>query len=239
MPRKRGDDFESTFIATRRRLQSLGTVIVPAPTTIPPHTHHAIEIISEPEPVTALLDGVNVQEVEEELGYEKLARSGEQPWLGPDPLDMNHFSIDNADDLEVEGTATVREDVVLTGIAGLAKVTGAREVTFVPGAVAEATVNNVRVAHFVGDHVEDEAKIDGLERVVFNAEPTASSIEQPSRMDLNIGVEAGVDYTAAEGRVSWDTLEDVLVAYVASGAGVVAVALGWGAVIAANGLNPA
>jgi len=215
MPRKRGDDFESTFIATRRRLQSLGTVIVPAPTTIPPHTHHAIEIISEPEPVTALLDGVNVQEVEEELGYEKLARSGEQPWLGPDPLDMNHFDVTNVADAEIESDLTMS------------------------GPVGEAIVNGPRVIHMAGDHVDDEAKVDGLERVVFNNEPTASSIEQPSRVDLNIGVEAGVSYTAAEGRVSWDTLEDVLVAYVASGAGVVAVALGWGAVIAANGYNPA
>ena len=215
MPRKRGDDFESSFIATRRRLQSLGTVIVPAPTTIPPHTHHAIEIISEPEPVTALLDGVNVQEVEEELGYEKLARSGEQPWLGPDPLDMNHFDVTNVADAEIESDLTMS------------------------GPVGEAIVNGPRVIHMAGDHVDDEAKVDGLERVVFNNEPTASSIEQPSRVDLNIGVEAGVSYTAAEGRVSWDTLEDVLVAYVASGAGVVAVALGWGAVIAANGYNPA
>ena len=215
MPRKRGDDFESTFIATRRRLQSLGTVIVPAPTTIPPHTHHAIEIISEPEPVTALLDGVNVQEVEEELGYEKLARSGEQPWLGPDPLDMNHFDVTNVADAEIESDLTMS------------------------GPVGEAIVNGPRVIHMAGDHADDEAKVDGLERVVFNNEPTASSIEQPSRVDLNIGVEAGVSYTAAEGRVSWDTLEDVLVAYVASGAGVVAVALGWGAVIAANGYNPA
>ena len=215
MPRKRGDDFESTFIATRRRLKGLGTVIVPAPTTIPPHTHHAIEIISEPEPVTALLDGVNVQEVEEELGYEKLARSGEQPWLGPDPLDMNHFDVTNVADAEIESDLTMS------------------------GPVGEAIVNGPRVIHMAGDHVDDEAKVDGLERVVFNNEPTASSIEQPSRVDLNIGVEAGVSYTAAEGRVSWDTLEDVLVAYVASGAGVVAVALGWGAVIAANGYNPA
>lgn len=214
MPRKRGDDFEATFAATRRRLQSLGTVVIPAPTTIPPHTHHAIEIISEPEPVTALLDGINVQEVEEELGYEKLARSGEQAWLGPAALDMNHFDVTNVRDAEVES------DLTMSGPAG------------------QAIINGPRVIHMAGDHADDEAKVDGLERVVFNNEPTASSIEQPSRVDLNIGVQAGVDYTAAEGRTSWDTLEDVLVVYVASGAGVVALALGWAASIAANGTSP-
>lgn len=203
MPRKRGDDFESTFIATRRRLQSLGTVLIPAPTTIPPHRHHAIEIISEPEPVTALLDGVNVQEVEEELGYEKLARSGEQPWLGPDPLDMNHFDLTNVRDAEIESDLTMS------------------------GPVGQAIINGPRVVHMQGDHADDEAKVDGLERVVFNAEPTASSIENPSRLDMNVNVAAGTSYTAAEGRTSWDSLEDTMVVWVASGAGVVAVAAGW------------
>lgn len=203
MPRKRGDDFEATFAATRRRLQSLGTVIVPAPTTIPPHTHSADQITAEPETVTALLAGDDVQEDLEELGVEKLARSGEQPWIGPDPLDMNHFDVANVRDAEIESDLTMS------------------------GPVGEAIINGPRVIHMAGDKVDDEAKVDGLERVVFNNEPTASSIESPSRLDMNIGVTAGSSYTAAEGRVSWDTLEDTVIVYVASGAVVVVIAFGW------------
>jgi len=194
-------------------MMAVGTSSVAPPTTIPPHRHHATEIVAEPEAVTALLSGDDVQEDLEELGVEKLARSGEQPMLGS--LDMNHFDIANIRDAEVESDLTMS------------------------GPVGEAVVNGPRVVHMAGDHADDEAKIDGVERLVFNAEPTASSIEGPSRLDMNVAVEAGVSYAAAEGRTSWDSLEDVLVAYVASGAGVVALALGWAVVMAANGHNPA
>jgi len=102
MARKRADDFESTFIAARRRLQTLGSVLIPAPTTIGPHVHHASEIVVTPETVTALIAADDAQEGLEELGYEKLARSGEQPWLGPDPLDMAGFPIKNIDALRFE-----------------------------------------------------------------------------------------------------------------------------------------
>jgi hypothetical protein len=187
MPRKRGDDFESSFIATRRRLQSLGTVIVPAPTTIPPHTHHAIEIISEPEPVTALLDGVNVQEVEEELGYEKLARSGEQEWLGPDPLDMNHFDVTNVRDAEIESDLTMS------------------------GPVGEAIINGPRVIHMTGDDGDNEARIDRLDRVVFNATVTQGIVQDPSVVLFNPAVTADSHPPQQEGATSWDTEEKMLV----------------------------
>ena len=178
--------------------------------THPPHTHTAAEISMVP---AGLLAADDVQEGLEEHDSEKLARSGVQPMLGS--LDMNHFDVANIRDVEVESDLTMS------------------------GPVGEAIVTGPRVIHMAGDHVDDEAKIDGLERVVFNAEPTASSIEGPSRIEMNVAVEAGVDYTAAVGKVSWDALEDALVAYVASGAGVVAVALGWAAIMAANGHNPA
>lgn len=242
MARKRGTpgDIDQLRQALRPRmlLQSGGGGGSSLPTTIPPHTHHASEIIAEPEETSALLSGDDVQEDLEELGIEKLARSGEQPWLGPAALDMNHHSIDNADDVEVEGTATVRENVTLTGATGLAKVTGARELTFVADASGEAEVNNARQIHLVGDDDDGEARIDGAERIVFNDEPTKSVIENPSRVELNTGVEAGVSYTAAEGIVSWDSLEDTLIANVASGSGVVAVALGWEVVKAVCGWSP-
>lgn len=240
MARKRGTpgDIDQLRQALRPRmlLQSGGGGGSTAPTTIPPHTHHASEIIAEPEETSALLSGDDVQEDLEELGIEKLARSGEQPMLGA--LDMNHHSIANADDLEAEGTATIREDVVLTGAAGLAKVTGARELTFVADATGEAEVHNARQIHLVGDDDDGEARLDGVERIVFNDEPTKSVLEQPSRLEMNTGVAAGSSYTAAEGIVSWDSLEDTLIANVASGSGVVAVALGWEVVKAVCGWSP-
>lgn len=202
-------DIDTLRNALRPRMMRVGTSASTGPATIPPHTHHASQIVAEPEAVTALLSGDDVQEDLEEIGVEKLARSGEQPMLGS--LDMNHFDVGNMRDAEVES------DLTMTGPVG------------------EAIVNGPRVIHMQGDHADDEAKVDGLERVVFNNEPTAASIEGPSRIDLNIGVEAGVDYVAAEGRASWDSLEDTFVAYVASGAGVVLVALGWGVLLAING----
>lgn len=87
------------------------------------------------------------------------------------------------------------------------------------GGVGDAVIDLPRVIHMTGDNADDEAKIDGLERVTFNNEPTASQIEQPSRVEWNTGVTAGTSYTAAAGQTSWDTLEDTLVVYVASGPG--------------------
>jgi len=206
-------DVDSIYNALRPRMKNIAGS-GGLSTTVPPHTHHASTIVVDPEPVDALLSADDSQEAHQELGMEKLARSGEQTWLGPQPLDMNHFDVSNVRDAEIESDLTMS------------------------GPVGQAIINNPRVVHMAGDHVDDEAKVDGLERVVFNNEPTASSIESPSRIDLNVGVEAGIDYTATEGRVSWDTLEDVLVAYVASGAGVVVIALGWAASIAVNGSSP-
>jgi hypothetical protein len=176
-----------------------GSVVVQAPpTTVPPHTHSADQITAEPETTTALLAGTNVQADLEELGAEKLARSGEQPMLGG--LDMNHNSVSNVHDADVEGTATVAENITLTG------------------AVGQARISSPRVIEMAGDHADDEGKIANLNRLVFNAEPTASSIENPSRVALNAAVTAGVDYTPAVGVLSWDAVEGTLVVYVESGA---------------------
>lgn len=249
MPTKRPGDVDAYRNALRPRmlLSSGGTAAPSLPTTIPPHTHHAREIVSDPEATTALLSADDVQEALEELGQEKLARSGEQTMLGG--LDMNHFSIDNVDDIEVEndinmtgGAAAARLVDVRTvqfkaDAAGEGDIQNVRDVSFV-GAVGEGVIDDPRVIHMAGDHADDEAKVDGLERVVFNDEPTASTIERPSRIDWNTGVEAGVDYTPAEGRHSWDSLEDTLVVYVASGAGVVAIAFGWSVLQTINGVGP-
>jgi hypothetical protein len=103
MAKRRGvkGDIDAIRQALRPRMKDVGGG-GGLSTTIPPHTHHASAIIYEPEPTTALLSGDDVQEVGEELGTEKLARSGEQPWLGPDPLDMAGFPIINIDSLSFE-----------------------------------------------------------------------------------------------------------------------------------------
>jgi hypothetical protein len=192
-------DIDSIRMALRPRMSTGGGVIVqPPPTTVPPHTHSADQITAEPETVTALLAGTNVQADLEELGAEKLARSGEQTMLGA--LDMNHNSISNIHDADVEGTATVAEDLTFMGAAGLARITSPRVITM------------------AGDHADDEGKVANLNRLVFNAEPTAASIENPSRVALNAAVTAGVDYTPAVGVLSWDAVEGTLVVYVESGA---------------------
>jgi hypothetical protein len=188
------------------------TIEEPTPTTIPPHTHSADQITAEP---LGLLAGDDVQEQLYELDTEKLARSGVQPMLGA--LDMNHNSVNNVDDLDVEGTATVAENVTLTGGVGAAIVSG------------------VRVQHFSGDAADGEATQDGLERTVYNNEPSKSSIELPSRIDFNPAVTAGVHWALAEGRVGHNLAERALVGVVVSGSedglGLVpeyfAVALGW------------
>lgn len=218
---------------------------------------------SDQHPATAitntaagLIAATTVQAALNELDGDKLARSGEQTWVGPSKLDMNHFGVDNIDDADIEGTATVGEDVIFTEGAGGAKVTDLRALDFKSTATGEALITGVRGAnfnqavqgegvidqpraiHMAGDDDNNEARIDGLERAKFNNEPTKSVIEGPSRLEWNTGVEAGVSYTAAEGQASWDNVEDTMVVWVASGAGLVAVAVGWAVKIANAGILP-
>lgn len=218
MPRKRPTnvgDIDAIYNALRPRLDKLrgGAVVAAPPTGVGPHTHTAAQITYDPAGFIASED---CQLSQEELDAEKLARSGEQEMLGD--LPMAHHSINDIHDADIEGTAIVGEDIVMTGPPGSANVTGVRDVDMSGAVVGEGVINGPRVVHMAGDHVEDEAKIDGLERIVFNDEPTASQIEKPSRLEMNTAVEAGASYTAGVGKVSWDTLEDTLVVYVASGA---------------------
>lgn len=118
------------------------------------------------------------------------------------------------------------------------QVADVKNLTMAGATLGEAEVSNVRQLHLIGDDDDGEARVDGAERVVFNNEPTKSVIENPSRLDMNTSVAAGSSYTATEGRVSWDSLEDTLVVNVASGAVVVFVAVGWEVVKAACGAAP-
>lgn len=239
--RTRRGDIDSTYNALRPRLGNLpssGGSYVP-PTTVPPHTHSADQIVMiENVSQGGYLAADDVQEGLEELDSEKLARSGEQTMLGD--LDMNSHEIDNITNLNMNGGigAAILNLVRRITMTGLGLIEAVRKIDFTGSVATEGIIDQPRVIHMAGDHADDEAKVDGLERVVFNDEPTASSIEQPSRLDMNVGVEAGVSYTAEEGRASWDTLEDTMVFFVQSGTGVVAVAIGWGVLNAVNGSNP-
>src|SRR5574341_1227580 len=72
-------DQESIHAASRKRMQTLGTAVIPGPTTIPPHTHSADQITFQPY---GLLAADDVQEALQEHDDEKLARSGVQPMNG-------------------------------------------------------------------------------------------------------------------------------------------------------------
>lgn len=201
-------EIDRIYNALRPRINrpSGGVAYTPPTVTIPPHTHSADQITSNASTYVAADD---VQEAIEELDSEKLARSGDQEMLGD--LNMDEHSIDNAVDVHASG------DINMDGGVGAAK------------------VGSVRVLTLAGDDDDGEARITGAERVIFNNEPTKSVIENPSRLDMNVGVEAGVSYTPAEGKVSWDSLEDTLVVYVASGASIVLIAAGWAVKLAVDG----
>jgi hypothetical protein len=99
------------------------------PAVLETHTHHANALILTPYgDVAANRVGPGVNE----LSDEKLARDGSQTMLGD--LPMNHFSIDDAHDIEAEGTVTVAEDLTMTGGVGLANVSGVRRVRLVSSA---------------------------------------------------------------------------------------------------------
>lgn len=187
---------------------------------------------------SGLLSAATVQAAIDEHDSEKLARSGVQDMLGN--LDMGGNEIQDAKDLTFTGgVGEARiDDVRKIDMTGIGVITDAKLLDMSVAAVSEGIINAPRVIHMAGDDTDSEARIDGLERTVFNDEPTKSVIDNPSRLEWNTGVEAGVSYTAAEGQTSWDNVEDTMVVWVASGAGLVAVAVGWAVKIANGGLLP-
>lgn len=127
-------------------------------------------------------------------------------------LDMGHNDVNNAYDVEVEHNETFT------------------------GGVGAAVVNDPRVIHMAGDDDDNEARIDGLERVVFNDEPTKSVIQRPSVVEFNTTVDQGVDTTAKQGALGYDKRELMLASYLRSVSAIVGlesdqlykVAVGWG-----------
>lgn len=208
---RRGKDFESTLIAARRRLQTLGTAQIPAPVTITAHRHHASEIDVTPNDTTGgLMAADDVQEALEEHDVEKLARSGVQPMLGN--LDMGDFAIFDVLNLTFMGgvgaaIVNLVRRITMTGIGLIEQV---RKIDFTGSATGEGIIDQPRVIHMDGDDNDNEARIDGLERVVFNDEPTKSVIENPSTIEWNVAVTPGSDTTHTEGQTSWSDVEGVL-----------------------------
>lgn len=257
MKRNRTGDIDAQYTAIRLRMTALSAAAAPPSNVVPPHGHAAANITFDEtqSDSSGRMAADDVQEAIEELDSEKLARSGEQPMLGN--LDMNHHDVNNVNDLEVEddinmtgaggnltmsganGSAQIVgvRQIEMVGDNGESDINGVRDISFV-GDVGEGVINQPRVIHMDGDDDDGEARIDGLEAVIFNDEPTKSYIDEVSRIKYNKLVEAGVSYSAGEGHSSWDTLEDILVVYVASGAAVVAVAFAWSVNMVMNGYNP-
>lgn len=205
---RRGKDFESNYLAMRRRMQTLGTAVIPAPATIGAHRHHASEVDVSPNDTTGgLMSADDVQEALEEHDVEKLARSGVQPMLGN--LDMGDFAIFDVLNLTFMGGVgdailNLVRKITMTGIGLIEQV---RKVDFTGSAVGEGIIDQPRVIHLAGDDSDNEARIDGAERIVFNDEVTKSVIENPSTIEFNPAVTPGTDTTHTEGQVSWSDLE--------------------------------
>lgn len=206
-------DIEGIFNALRPRFRkwiSSGGFATQPPTTVAPHTHQASDIGFDPAGVewTGYLSAEEVQAALEEHDDEKLARSGVQPMRGSLGMDdgagpYNIFDINN---------------LTLSGAAGQGNVTGVRDISMVTAIVGEGVIDGPRVIHMAGDDDDDEALIDGVERVVFNLEPTKSLIQQLSLIEWNPAVTPGTDYTEQLAQMSWSDLEGTMICVVASGA---------------------
>jgi len=188
--------------------------------TIPAHTHPASAVSFE---AAGDLASTDVQNALEEVAEEKLARDGHQPMTGD--LDLDHYDILNIFDAEVENDLTVRRNIEMTGGVGFALINAVRRITmagiglienvlkidFTGAGVGDGVIDQPRVIHMDGAPADDEAKIDGLERIVFEGTDNASTIEQPNRIffeTTNGDIDADVGTDAdAEGHVGWSAEE--------------------------------
>jgi len=109
-------------------------------------------------------------------------------------------------------------NIVMTGIAIIDQVkqllmVGEATIDFTgSNGVGSSVINQPRVIHMVGlDGADNEGRIDGLERTVFNLVPTAGVIQDPSVIQFNPVVAQASEQPVQEGSVGWDTLEDTLV----------------------------
>lgn len=196
-------EIDRIYTGLRPRLKRIGTGGGTGGTgTIAAHTHPASAISFE---AAGDLAADDVQEALEEVAEEKLARDGHQPMTGD--LDLDHYDITNIFDAEIENDATVRRNVEMTGGTGTAIINGVRNVTF-NGDVGEGIIDLARVIHMTGAASDDEGKIDGLERLVFNNTDSYSKIEALRHIQW-----ATADPTDAVtyGDEGWDSTEHTLV----------------------------
>jgi hypothetical protein len=154
--------------------------------TVPPHTHSADQIASNPTPLVA---ATNVQDAIEELDYEKLARSGEQAWLGPDSLDMNTFGIDNVDEMSMVGTAAIYDPKLIE---------------FDPA--VETLIKNLDAIEFdlAGEHtthVEGGLHWDPLVKMLTLDVEADGSVYQAEILSVFVRVKNAVGSTIQAGRV--------------------------------------
>lgn len=219
MPRLTQGDIDAIYNALRPRLKQLLQGIGAGSTTevkVAPHTHSADQITFEPagDSWTGQLAADDVQEGLEEHDDEKLARDGSQPMrggldmddgLGPWPIyDLLNLTFTGGVGAAI--ISAVRR-ITMTGIGLIEQI---RKADFTGSAVGEGIIDQPRVIHMAGDDDDSEARIDGLEAVVFNDEPTKSYIQEVSRADFNTAVTPGTDTSFAEGRVQWDDFQRTL-----------------------------
>lgn len=230
--RFRVGDIDAIFRALRPRFLKLikgGGSTSATETTVAPHTHHADTIGVEPagDEWAGLIAADDVQEALQELDDEKLARSGVQPMRGTLNMDdaiLGPYSINNIQSLHLTGGATE------------AAVDGVRKLDMSVAAVGQGVIQGPRAIHMAGDDADNEARVDQLDRVQFNATVGQAVLDQLSRTEWNVGVTPGTDYTASEGIASWSSAEDSFIAHVASGSVDVGVALGWDVIMAEDGV---
>jgi hypothetical protein len=207
-------DIDAIYYAIRPRLKKLlsgGTTTV---TTVGPHTHSAVDIGFDP---AGRIASGECQSSQEELDDEKLARDGTQTMLGD--LDMNAHAVNNILNLNMSGGVgnAILKLVRTITMTGVGLIQNVRTLNFGGSAVGEGLINAPRVVHMDGDDDDGEGLIDGLERIVFNDEPTKSVIDNPSRVEWNTTVTPGTHYTNAVGLSSWSTVEGTSVVIVAAG----------------------
>ncbi len=225
-------DIDAIYVALRPRLLGLSTATAPATVvTVAPHTHSSEQITHE-NPIGGIA-GTDVEEVIEELDSEKLARDGSQTMLGD--LPMNSNAIGGIKNLTITGTAADGQvngvvDLHIVGTAPNGQIDGVIDLTF-SGGVGDGVIASARIITMAGDDDDGEARIQNVERIIFNNEVTKSLIQLCSVIEYNIAVTPGTDRTLGEGKASWSDLERGFMVDMVSGATVLAVALGWGVVM--------
>lgn len=178
--KRRGRDFESNYLAMRRRMQSLGTAVIPAPATIGAHTHHAREIVSDPFDLTAADD---VQEAIEELNTEKLARSGVQPMLGD--LNMNSFFIYEIDALKFE---LAPENSPVEGALQWADTSGIERLVMTGSGGVQMPVGGV----YIKVRNDTGSTINARTPVIVSSSDAALNLLEVERADVTMAVNSKV-----------------------------------------------